>query len=238
MIMRSFFSLLLLCLSINLLAQSSHNTAVNGQGLDAKAAPWGTVSTFDLSDFSPSIESAYLDESWNLGTIYLNNQKLIDKNAFKFDFLTKRFEIKTENNNIKVLPVQRVDSFDIVIEGIPNRYILTVSEHLRAPGNAIFRAIFAEGNWLLLEKSHIEIVQPNYNRALDAGRREPKKVLKQNFVITDKEKFYEVLRSRKKFSRQFSPEKSKVILNYLKENKIKLKEENDLRKVVSFLKSL
>lgn len=215
---------------INLKAQSYvGGSAANGTQMNT--APLGTVETVDLREFNPKITHHYLNEEWSAGEITLQGGQVIKNYPMRYDLLNNLMEIKTENQ-VKVLQGFKIDSFSFTsLLGTRDLYVTEIKAKDGTPVKGVFELVEDGKEWDLLSKVTIKILPPNYNKVLDAGSQEEKKVLKHDYYFYDGQTMVEVGRSKKKFANQFAAPLQEKVLSCIKKDKLSLKKEEDLLQI-------
>jgi hypothetical protein len=87
----------------------------------------------------------------------------------------------------------------------------------------------------LLKYYFLEVKTASYNAALDMGNNETKYVVKEKYFLSKNGKLVEVSPSKKKFLESFTGENRTQIESFLKENNVKLKDQEDIVLVCNFL---
>ena len=203
--------------------------------LNVNTAPGGIVQTMHL----PIIETLgtiYLYDEWSLGNIYLKNQSVIKDVRLKYDIEKDQFELN-HKGQVRVLAGVFVSHFEYRDAKGQWKYYDSDSSF---PGlgqiNAGFFERVVEGDPGLFLKLDIEIIKPSYVAALDVGERTARYVQNASFYLLLDQRILELPRKKKGFYGLFG-ESAEHIKQYVKANKINIKQREDLVQVVKFVQS-
>lgn len=181
--------------------------------------------------------SLYLNDYWNIGSIKLKSNTILSNYSLKYDLGNNNLEIK-DGDSIKICTLRLLDSFywrevgqpDSVLYVNADRFSLT--DYERVIG--VLRVI-SFGKINLYSRSHIEILSPTYNAALNVGDRNKKAVKRRNFYLSRYNNLVEI-ESKKQLLSYFSDEAIQIE-NYMRKNKLKIKNEEDLKQIIDFYNS-
>lgn len=204
-----------------------------GKGLDIQTSPGGFVT--QLPPAKPEAKGdVYLNNDWTLADITLVNAETVLTGYFvRVDLSTNDLELNVKDQ-VKILVASKVQSF-VLNNASSGRVKYINGQYYSFNGvktNGFLRVI-EDGEWKLLEKTSLKLVKANYVASLDAGVREDRLVKEKIYYLTKEDKLYEVRSSVKKFANQFG-DKSNDLEKYIKANKLNLKQEGDLRKLLEF----
>lgn len=175
------------------------------------------------------IGSTYLEEVWQIAEIVLKSGNVIQGLPLKIEIEQGNVEIQY-NGETKFLNLNAVDYINyndiktgaksvirsanqFTIDGTPLKGIVKVEEYV--------------GQYKVVKHFYIEFLQANYNVAMDVGSKDHRKVKKENLYISNNNKLILVKGSSKKIAEQLGADKEKA-LRIIKENKLKLTNEEDL----------
>jgi hypothetical protein len=204
-----------------------------GKGLDIQTSPGGFVT--QLPPAKPEAKGdVYLNSDWTLADITLvNAQTVLSGHFVRVDLSTNDLEINVKDQ-IKVLVGAKVQSF-VLNDASRGRikYINGQDYSFDGVKTTGFLRVIEDGEWKLVEKTSLKLVKANYVASLDAGVREDRLVKEKIYFLAKEGKLYEVHPSIKKFANQFG-EKADDLVKYIKENKLNLKQEDDLKRLLEF----
>lgn len=207
-------------------------------GMGGSWAPNDNIQSVVVPSVSKVSMEHFLVSDWSWGEIVLDGGSRIKTLPFKIDLLNSYVLLKAKDGSEKGLPFARLDSaFVVQSDGAKRIFITKVTGFDGMTSRDGFFEIVPNLNndHSLVTQYDVEIVQPNYKMALDTGHKEPTSRLQtENFIIYNS-KLYPVLRSKKKFVRQFSPEDEASLLKQLKSLKTNLKDRSSL---LLFIESL
>ena len=180
----------------------------------------------------------YLDDSWNQGTIWLKNKKIIKNYLLKFDIENQWMEVKFDND-IKLLDLRWIKSFEWVDNEAKRSYFVSTSQYNFEDGVqrlGVFE-VLSEGQLSLVAKTDTKVREPNYVPALDMGDMDTKiyKVEKLFIVADDVVKPFP--KKRSEFLALFG-DKSAKIEDYSKINKLKFRDKEDALQIFNYYSSL
>ncbi len=204
-----------------------------GKGLDIQTSPGGFVTQLPPAKHEAKGD-VYLNSEWTLADITLVNAETTLSGYFaRVDLSTNDLELKVKDQ-IKVLIAAKVQSF--VLNDVSQGRVKYVNGHdytfdeTKVDG---FLRVIEDGEWKLFEKTSLKLVKANYVASLDAGVREDRLIKDKVYYLANGDRLYEVRSSAKKFASQFG-EKYDDLMKYIKENKLNLKQEDDLKKLMQF----
>lgn len=156
----------------------------NAAGLDMQTVSGGFVT--QLPQAPPEVKgSYYLTDEWRRGTIYVQDMALKDY-YFKYDIRHNQFEIKT-GNEIKILSGQRVLKFEQDDNTNAGVQLFVNAKPYKLEGSPVngFFQLIVEGEWDLLSKTEVTLVQGGYVAALDAGERDARITRTEKYYLAD-----------------------------------------------------
>ena len=205
------------------------------QGTDMNTVPYGSIQEIDLRNYNAKIEHHYLDENWTQGTIQVKGGQTITNFPIRYDLLNGLMEIKADKE-VKVLPKARIERFSLMNQdGTEQVYYTNLKSAEGVPVVGVFRVVEEGEQWILLNQTTITIIPPTYNKVLDSGDEEEKKLLKQDYLFHNGTALVQTGGSRKKFVEQFPAELQPRLLTFMKEARLGTKNELDLLQIANFL---
>jgi hypothetical protein len=193
--MKTLLSLLIIAFCAEVFGQSAPQITPSN---NIQRHPRGFVTT--LPGPPPEvIGTSYLYDNWNVGTILLTDNKIIEDVAVKLDLQNMLIEID-HNGQSKVLEFGRVKAVDLkLLSGQVEHFIsgktLTFSE-TRMDG--LF-SLVKEGTFNLLLLTRVVKKAPAYNAALDLGSKDYEMVKEKYYFIMKNNVAVQVDKSKKKF---------------------------------------
>lgn len=183
------------------------------------------------------VGSNYLSEDWYLGSIKLKSKSILSNYNLKYDVENNNLEIK-DGDSTKICTLILLDSFywqktsqsDSILYVNADKF--TVDDYKQIIG---MLKVVSYGKVNLFSRSYIEILQPTYNAALNVGERNKKAVIRSAFYLSRYNNLVKI-KSKKQLLSYFNDD-AKQIEVYLKTNKLKIKNEDDFKKVIDFYNS-
>ncbi len=183
--------------------------------------------------------SVYMVDDWMNGTILLKDSSYISGYPFKYNMRSKYLEIKDDTDSIKVLYFAKVDLIfsqtvfgNEIYENCTN-YIMQFPEF----SDCEFVQVLAFGHATLLDKLTLEMIEANYNTAVDAGETSDTYFVKHNYYIIKNNQLIKIKKSKSSIVKALS-DKEEEVKNYIKLNKLNLRETQNIVSVVKFYNSL
>ena len=231
----SFVILLSLLIVFSSSALFSQNSIGGNEtrGMDMNTYPYGTIAEIGFIS-SKTIGSYYLNDNWLIGSIKLTSGEDISDYPLKLDLENNYVEIKTDKG-IKILQGRRVKNFSW-FDGVSTREFININEvdSKEAHSDGFLQILETGDDWSLYKKYSTKLVEGNYIAALDAGNPNNKIVKNEDYLLSNTEQVFELPKSKKKFASLFAG-KEEEVLDYIKENRINLKDEKDLIKLIEFV---
>jgi|JFJP01.1.fsa_nt_gi hypothetical protein len=176
--------------------------------------------------------SPFINSEWQLANIIvLENKGQIANVRARIDAQANLIEINHEDV-VKVLNANNTYSLSF----INSEEVFVSNETLGIPEPAgFYKVLYSKKSSLLCHYS-TKLLAGAYNPVLDAGIKEDKLVIEQNYYILQDGKMLKLEKSQKKLQKQFNdkPEISK----YIKDQRIMPKVEADLVRLIGFIDSL
>lgn len=212
-------------------------TVVGGnqaKAMDMNTVPYGTISTFGFPEKVVK-GSKHLFTDWKIGTLEVESG-VIKKIPMNIDIQNGLVEVNTDKG-IRTVPTKLVKSLKFESdESFTQIFINTRKyngEQARLFG--IFEVLL-DNETTLLKYDYVYAKEGSYNAALDMGDNEVKYIIKSKYFLHEKKgTLVEVPVSKKKFLESFSEADQDKLDAFLKDNGLKLKEQNDLLAVCTYL---
>ena len=187
------------------------------------------------------VGSIYLNEDWkkatlNLRKTTLNIGKLVDI-ELKLDLKTNTFELQTDKD-VKVLGGSNVESFTWLNDPKSTEVKYINCDKFSFGGTKLegFGRVVAEGRKLsLIEHHYLEFIKADYNVALDVGSKDHKLVKRAKLYFL---KDNQLIPASKRSVQAVMADQEQQVSRYTKEQKLSVKEEQDLATLVRYYDSL
>ncbi len=234
--MKVYVTLLVLLVVGNLYGQNVLGTQSKSMDTNPLALGFIRETTADTKEIKGN---TYLYEQWFSGTLnFINGSKLADK-SIRYNLQSNIFEILIDGVR-KVAEHKFVQSFTIF-----NQLTLQTEKYVNAstlnntsgPKFLGFLRELHTGSYTLYSRTEVKLVQGKYVSALDMGDQDDYYTRKVVYFVMKDMNLVEISLNKKQFADSFSEYEQKI-LDYVKENNLSLKKENDLVAVISYLNSL
>ncbi len=183
--------------------------------------------------------SVYMVDDWMNAQIVLRDSSCISNVKANYNLFSKYVEIK-DNNEISLLNFSKVDWIVLSDQKTTSIYENCTNYMIDYPelGQCEFTQVLASGdNATLLDKLSLDILYSNYNAAVNAGSTSDTYILKHEYYIIKDKKLYSINKTKSSVLTTFDDQKDKVKL-YIKVNKLKMKNPQDIANVVNYYNSL
>jgi len=227
--MKQAIIVIFITISLNVFAQNPNDEIIvmNGNG---------GIRTMNFKNKSKSIEgSYYYSEEWNAGTIKLFSGETIENYPLKYDLKLNQIDIKADNS-VKVLSIGAIKEViwtrkDGTIETFRNSSQYTNNNSIG------FFLFLTEGKISLLKKTELNVIESNYNPAMDVGSQSKKYVKKDKYYILIGDEITLIKKSKKKILKIFN-DNADIVKKYAEENELDFKNDYDLSKIFNYYNNL
>ncbi len=205
-----------------------------------------TADDINYSEYA-TVGTSFLTDDWNSGTIYFTLNRKLEDQKFQYDIELNQFLLKGDKELKDLADARIIDAVNVmafVIDrktGNNRQFLNSMNAKLTLDGTPLlgFVEVLADGNLTLLRKIETSILKSSYNVALNAGTKQDKIIKKEVYYFKNKDsnnlfKVSKKLNSNLVF---FGNHKDKVKA-YVKDNKLKFKDEGDLLKITTYYNSL
>lgn len=183
------------------------------------------------------IGDTYLDPKWNMGSVVIAEKNtLVEGYLMKYDIKAQNVEIKTPTG-VRLLDVKKVGQL-VWLDSVTRtpHYFVNAAKYKDDGVPMIgLMEVLVDGQKTLFKKTRLNIKQPTYVAALDAGSRDTEIYKKSNFYYNNGEEVVEI-KSKKKFIESLGDDGDEIE-KYMKENRLDAKSQDDLMKVFEFYNS-
>jgi hypothetical protein len=191
----------------------------------------------DYQDVLSYKGTPYYNASFILGEIYQNNKLIANNIALRYNVAADEFEVKesltTDNSEARLL----TKSSDVFVKINKTIFIFALYNG-SIEGGGYFQVIF-EGEKYSFYKKLIKKLTPAKKAKTSITTDTPAiftdKII--YFIVTKNGKYYEFPSSKSKKIKVFGSKKE-IIKKYIKENKLNLNKEEDLKKTIQYFDSL
>ena len=191
-------------------------------------------------DLNYEIEgSPYIMESWTNATILFKSNEIIENIPVKYDLKENLMEIKTKKT-IKVCPPERIIAFELNDSANGEVRAFVNCNQFKVEYSLVgFYEVLVdeEDGFMLLKKTEASIKESNYNPALDVGEMTAKIIKRDAFYIAKNKTAYSIPKRKKAFLKLFG-KKSALIGDFVKREKSKLNDQEDLIKIIAYCNSI
>lgn len=205
-------------------------------GMDMNTGPYGTIKSFGFPE-KVTTGSKYLYKNWKLGTLEVD-AGVVKEYGMNIDLQNGYLEINTDVG-IRAVPMKAVKT--LTMGHANTRDLQTFVSTQKYGGTQVGVAglfevlVQNDTETTLLKYNFVEVKQGSYNATLDMGNNEIKYMIKEKYFMSKNGKLIEVSPNKKKFLGSFTGENRTQIENFLKENNVKLKDQEDIVLVCNFL---
>lgn len=183
------------------------------------------------------IGDTYLDPKWNMGSVIIADKNtLVEGYLMKYDIKAQNVEIKTQTG-VRLLDVKKVGQLVWMdsITKLPHYFVNAAKYKDDGVPMIGLMEVLVDGQKTLFKKTKLNIKQPTYVAALDAGSRDTEIYKKTNFFYNNGEEVFEI-KSKKKFIESLGDDGDEIE-KFMKENRLDAKSEGDLMKVFEYYNS-
>ena len=179
----------------------------------------------------------YFDTKWNKSAIMLfGREHEIVGYTVKYDVKNERVEVMTREG-IKILACSTIKTLawvDSVTR--ENIFFVNAVEYKSEDKVVGLLESLVEGKATLLKKTNLIVVKPDYIPALDVGTRDEKLRREEVYFVALGQQLYKI--SNKENLVSIFKGKESSINDFIKINKLKVKHEEDLVKIITFANTL
>jgi hypothetical protein len=227
----------ILLLFISFYGVANGQTVVGGnqaKAMDMNTVPYGTISAFGFPE-KVIKGSKYLFADWKIGTLEVESG-VIKKIPMNIDVQNGLVEVNTDKG-VRTVPTKLVKSLKFESDGSFSQSFINAKKYNGEQARifGIFE-VLVDNEITLLKYNYVYAKEGSYNAALDMGDNEVKYIVKSKYFLHEKKgTLLEVPVTKKKFLESFSEADQNKLDAFLKENGLKLKEQDDLLAVCTYL---
>jgi len=188
---------------------------------------------------TPPKGSVYLTDDYMNATIVLRDSSYITNVKANYNFYSKKLEID-DNTQVLLLNLSKIDWF-ILSDGT-NKYFYEsgVNFMLDYPHLGISELVHVleKGSKVtLIDKLSLDLIPANYVTAIDAGSTSDTYVLKHEYYLIKDGELFKVRKTKGYFLNVFSDKKAEL-KQYIKAQNLKMRQPEDMAKLVNFYNTL
>jgi len=205
----------------------------NATSLDMNLNNYGFITELKPERLAKVTGNSYYYEQWLQGNIRIDNGIEIKDKPVRFNMRDNILEVK-DGNRVVGIEGRRVAYFLLHLPDGSNGEFYQSSEY-NFGGTRLygFLNFIVRGDWSLVSHEFIEEVKSAYIPSLDAGHNEVSLVKKKRMLLLKNKELTEITKNKKDFIAKFPD----PVADYIKSEKLNLKETADLITLVNFLNS-
>jgi len=179
--------------------------------------------------------SPYANDNFILGNIF-ENDKLVKENILlRFNIFSDEIEIKNQSDTEYYTAL--IKNPDLIIKILNEVYIYVPLNGSLEKGN--YFSVLSTGNKFDLYKKTIITYKPSEKRRTSYETDKPAKFISSDtfYLVSKDNVFYELPKSKSKFYKVFKT-KEKEMKGFAKKAKIKIKNEDDIKRLIQYYHSI
>lgn len=180
----------------------------------------------------------YIDEKWNVTTVLLRNDKLIENCQARFDLKSNILEVKVDNRTIKALDLEKIKSI-VWLDAVTSnpRYFISAKGY-KVEGTELvgLLEVLSDGDTPLFEHIVVSIKRADYNIALDVGSKDDKVIKKEMLYYGRNNELIKV--SGKRSLESAFGERFKMVESFAKEKGLSFGKSSHLVHIFDYFNSL
>ncbi len=188
---------------------------------------------------TPPKGSTYLNDKWKKSLVILNDSSYINGIKAKYNFYTKSVEV-LYNDTVSLINLSKLDKLVFLENGKQKVFVNSLEYIAQYPefiGCDLVQVLADGKRAKLLAKLTLEMVEANYNTALDAGETSDTYYVKYTYYILNNGKLYKIKKNKSSVLYALKDQQDRVKI-FIKQNKLKMKNADDIAKVVKFYNSI
>jgi hypothetical protein len=195
---------------------------------------WEQMANYEKKRKGPSLEGIQvLNEEFISSNIILKNDTCIYQDVpVRINIYENALEVNYKGE-VKYLPANRIEKIELQGKSKPFLTQNSFSTKVPAP-EGFYKLLYEQKSTLLCHYSYT-IKEANYNVALDVGQENDEIVIERNYYIILNNEMIKLEKNRRKLVKQLGADKE--VQDFLKKNRINLKDEQDMVKFLEFYDS-
>jgi hypothetical protein len=213
-------------------AQVLGGSGAQAKGMDMQTNPGGFVT--QLPPAAPETKGdSYLQANWSLGDLVIGD-KVLPGQLVRYNIDKDLFEIKNDQGQVKALEGRRVSAFKWINGTSSASESFVSARQFKESGVPVvgFLQQIAEGKYSLYLQTSLKLLKAHYVPELAAGDNTNRMVKVPNYLFAVDGRVIRVT-TKKAFIENF--ENKDKLSSFIKEQKINLKDREDLLKIYDFL---
>jgi hypothetical protein len=227
---------LLLTLSVSLLELHAQSAGLAGQASPNTITGPAYVLKSEIPIAPPTtVGSSYLDEHWQPAEMLVKTDLLVQDLSARLELEQGMIEFKV-NNQVRHLPIGKVEYVNI-INAKNERSIFRKASAYEFEGARLqgIVEVISDGPFGVIKQHYIEVLQANYNVAMDVGSRDHRRVKRERLFLLYNGKLIAAKGSSRKLVPLLDSQHQVVASAIIKEHDLRISEEADLRRFASLM---
>lgn len=190
---------------------------------------------------SGPIGTVYLNDDWKEAVVILKSGAVSGTEKFvdipvKLDLKTHAFDISTDKG-VRVLPGSKVSRFEWFNSFTRQKEVYINCDKFSLDGTKLigFCKVLSDSGLMLVERPYIDVIKANYNVQMNVGSKEDRLVKKEKLYLIKDDK---MIPYEKKVFFSMLGDKADVVKRYVKENKLNISNQDELKLVVDYYNSI
>ncbi len=177
----------------------------------------------------------FYNKEWQDADIIMFSGDKLENFPVRYNLGKNILEIKSEDI-VKVISIGQIKEIHFH-DKFKNEILKNTVLYKNNEGVGFF-TVLSEGNKILLKKTYLEVIEPNYVNALDVGEQERKIVQRAKYYIADRDNEVIQIKKNKRFVLKLLNDRAEDIKKYMSQNKLSVKNENDLIEIFNYYNTI
>ncbi len=173
----------------------------------------------------------FYNEEWQYADIIMFSGDKLENFPVRYNLGKNILEIKSDDI-VKVISIGQIKEIHFH-DKHKNETLKNTVLYKNNEGVGFF-TVLSEGDKVLLKKTYLEVIEPNYVNALDVGEQERKIVQRAKYYTANKDNEVTQIKKNKRYVLKLLNDKAEDIKKYISQNKLSVKNENDLIKIFNY----
>lgn len=178
----------------------------------------------------------YLDEDWKETSVRLSSNSPVPNLPMRLDLRANGLEVKTDDG-IKFINNSMIKEFAWKNNRLDSSKYINTSHYFSSDNDNRIMEELVYGQIGLYKYHETFIEKANYNPALDVGSKDDVVKLKAMYYFSKDDELYKISSKLKKNQGFFGSDFDKV-KSFMKENKLKMNNDEDLKRIAIFANTL
>ncbi len=182
-----------------------------------------------------TVGSSYLDENWQPAEILVRTDLLVKDLSVRLELEKAMIEFKV-NNEVRQLPIGKVEYVN-VINAMNGKSMFRKASAYEFEGSRLegIAEVISDGPFGVIKQHYIEVLQANYNVAMDVGSRDHRRIKRERLFLLYNGKLLAVKGSSRKLVPLLDSQHQTIASAIIKEHDLRISDEGDLRRFVSLM---